>query len=46
MEKLVAESKKLAPGIEVIVCLPALIISASSSPSKGNGPIPRTPFSL
>ena len=46
IEKLVAESKKLAPGIVVIVCLPALIISASSSPSKGKGPIPKTPFSL
>ena len=46
MAKLVAESKKLAPGKEVIVCFPAFIISASSSPSKGKGPIPKTPFSL
>ena len=44
--KLKAESKKLAPGSVVMVCLPALIISASSSPANGKGPIPRTPFSL
>ena len=44
--KLNAESKKLAPGKVVMVCFPALIKSASSSPSKGNGPMPRIPFSL
>ena len=41
-----AESKMLPPGRIVTVCLPALIRSASSSPSKGNGPIPSRPFSL
>ena len=46
IEKLVAESKKLAPAKVVIVCFPALMISASSSPSKGKGPMPSTPFSL
>ena len=29
----------------VIVCLPALIRSGSSSPSNGKGPIPSMPFS-
>src|SRR3954449_5686961 len=42
----VAESKTDAPGSRVTVCLPALIRSASSSPSRGNGPMPRMPFSL
>ena len=41
----VAESKKEAPGTVVMVCFPALIRSASSSPSKGKGPIPKMPFS-
>ena len=44
--KLKPESKKLAPGKVVMVCFPALIKSASSSPSNGNGPMPKTPFSL
>ena len=43
--KLMAESKKAAPGRVVMVCFPALIRSASSAPSKGKGPIPNTPFS-
>ena len=43
--KLVAESKKLAPGITVTVSLPALIRSGSSSPANGYGPRPRMPFS-
>ena len=46
IEKLIAESKKLAPGRVVIVCFPALIISASTSSSYGKGPMPKTPFSL
>ena len=33
-------------GSSVTVCLPALIRSASSSPSNGNGPMPSMPFSL
>ena len=44
--KLKALSKKEEPGMVVMVCLPALIRSASSSPSKGKGPIPNKPFSL
>ena len=40
-----AESKNAEPGIAVTVCLPALIRSASSSPSNGNGPMPSMPFS-
>ena len=43
--KEVALSKKEAPGRLVMVCLPALIRSASSSPSIGKGPMPRMPFS-
>ena len=43
--KLMAESKKAAPGRVVMVCFPALMRSASSAPSKGKGPIPKTPFS-
>jgi hypothetical protein len=35
MPKDIDESKKLAPGRIVTVSLPALIRSASSSPSKG-----------
>ena len=46
MPKLVAESKMEPPGSTVTVCLPALIRSASSSPSYGNGPMPSSPFSL
>jgi len=41
-----ADEKKLVVGSSVIVCLPALIRSGSSSPSKGNGPKPSMPFSL
>ena len=44
-EKEVAESKSTAPGKVVIVCFPAFIMSGSSSPSKGKGPIPKIPFS-
>ena len=43
--KLSAEEKYDEPGNCVIVCLPALIRSASSSPSYGNGPMPSMPFS-
>ena len=43
--KLAALSKKLVVGSSVTVCLPALIRSASSSPSNGNGPMPSMPFS-
>ena len=39
------ESKNAEPGTVVIVCFPAFIKSASSSPSYGNGPIPNNPFS-
>ncbi len=45
MAKLAALSKKLVVGSSVTVCLPALIRSASSSPSNGNGPMPSMPFS-
>ena len=40
-----AEEKKAAPGSTVTVCLPALIRSASTWSSRGNGPRPRMPFS-
>ena len=40
-----AESKNDAPRRTVTVSLPALIRSASSSPSYGYGPTPRMPFS-
>ena len=40
-----ALEKKLEPGIVVMVCLPALIRSASTSSSVGNGPMPSRPFS-
>ena len=40
------EEKKLESAKEVIVCLPALIKSGSSSPFLGKGPIPNIPFSL
>ncbi|MNQ97962.1 hypothetical protein D3C85_1136340 [compost metagenome] len=43
--KLMAESKIDEPGKVVMVCLPALIKSASSSPSNGKGPMPSKPFS-
>ncbi len=33
------------PAIVVTVCLPALIRSASTSSSVGNGPMPSMPFS-
>ena len=36
--------KKTDPGTVVTVCFPALIKSASSSPSNGNGPIPGAHF--
>ena len=45
MPKLSAEEKKLEPGSVVTVCLPALIRSASTSFSLGNGPMPSRPFS-
>ena len=41
-----ALEKKLVVGSSVTVCLPALIRSASSSPSYGKGPMPSMPFSL
>jgi hypothetical protein len=44
MPKLNPESKKLAPGNVVMVCFPALIKSASSSPSNGNGPFQERHF--
>ena len=40
-----ALSKKLVVGSLVTVCLPALMRSASSSPSNGNGPMAIMPFS-
>ena len=43
--KLSAEEKYEEIGSSVIVCLPALIRSGSSSPSNGNGPMPSMPFS-
>ena len=46
MAKLSADEKYEDDGSSVIVCLPALIRSASASPSYGNGPIPSMPFSL
>ncbi len=45
MPKLSAEEKYEEKGSSVMVCLPALIRSASSSPSYGNGPMPSMPFS-
>ncbi len=45
MPKEVALSNSDAPASAVMVCFPALIRSASSSPSKGKGPMPRIPFS-
>jgi hypothetical protein len=38
--------KMLLPGSVVTVCLPALMRSASTSSSVGNGPMPSMPFSL
>jgi hypothetical protein len=46
MAKLAALSKKLVVGSALTVCLPALIRSASTSSSNGNGPMPSIPFSL
>ncbi|MNH29312.1 hypothetical protein D3C79_895390 [compost metagenome] len=46
MAKLSALSKKLLPGKVVMVCLPALMRSGSSSASLGKGPMPSRPFSL
>ena len=40
-----ALEKKLEPGIVVMVCLPALMRSGSTSSSVGNGPMPSRPFS-
>ena len=37
--------KKALPGTVVMVCLPALIRSASTSASVGKGPMPSRPFS-
>ena len=37
--------RSVAPGSTVTVCLPALIRSASTSSSVGNGPMPSRPFS-
>ncbi len=46
MPKLSALEKMLEPGSVVTVCLPALIMSASTWSSVGNGPMPSRPFSL
>ncbi|KAG1369003.1 hypothetical protein G6F59_018754 [Rhizopus arrhizus] len=40
-----ADEKIDEPGNVVTVCLPALIRSASTSSSVGNGPMPSRPFS-
>ena len=40
------EPKIDEPGSVVTVCLPALMRSASTSSSVGNGPMPSMPFSL
>src|SRR5207253_229272 len=40
-----ALEKNAEPGIVVMVCFPALIRSASTSFSLGNGPMPSNPFS-
>ena len=40
-----ADEKYDAPARAVTVCLPALIKSASTASSFGNGPIPSSPFS-
>jgi hypothetical protein len=45
IENEIAESKRTAPGKDVMVCLPAFIKSASSLPSFGKGPMPNIPFS-
>lgn len=45
MAKDCAESKIDAPTRAVTVCLPALIMSASTSASLGNAPMPSRPFS-
>jgi hypothetical protein len=41
-----ADEKNELVGSAVMVCLPALIRSASTSFSLGNGPMPSMPFSL
>ena len=41
-----ALEKMLVVGSIVTVCLPALMMSGSSSPSMGKGPMPSMPFSL
>src|SRR5215218_2137657 len=46
MAKRSAELESLLVGSAVMVCLPALIRSGSSSPSKRKGPSPSMPFSL
>jgi hypothetical protein len=43
--KLSADEKKTVSGSSVMVCLPALIRSGSSSPCQGKGPMPSMPFS-
>ena len=45
VKTLVMQDAKAEPLIVVTVCLPALIKSASTSFSYGNGPIPNKPFS-
>jgi hypothetical protein len=45
MPKLSEDEKNDEVGSSVIVCLPALMRSGSSSPSYGNGPMPSMPFS-
>ncbi len=39
------EEKNAAPGTAVMVCLPALMRSASTLSSVGKGPMPSSPFS-
>ena len=45
MPKESEEEKKEPPGATVMVSLPALISSGSTSPSCGYAPTPRMPFS-
>src|SRR5690625_5568266 len=45
MAKESADEKNEEPGRVVTVCLPALIKSASTSSSRGKGPMPSSPFS-
>ena len=46
MAKLSAEEKYDVPLSSVTVCLPALMMSGSTSLSSGKGPTPIMPFSL